>query len=121
MLDRSRRTFLRTAAMAGAGFALPADRWTALAQGIAASTSPWAQADAIVARIIPTTFPNRTFDVTRYGAKPDGRTDCTAAIRSAIGACAASGGGRVLVPEGRFLTGAIHLESRVNLHVDAES
>ena len=118
MRDQSRRTFLRTAALAGAGFALPVD-WRALAQSAAASTSPWAQADAIVARIVPTAFPDRTFDITRYGAKPDGVTNCSAAIRNAIGACATSGGGRVLVPEGRFLTGAIHLDNKVNLHVTA--
>ena len=62
----------------------------------------WAQADAIVARLVTPAFPNRTFDITRYGAKADGRTNATAALRSAIAACAKAGGGRVLVPEGRF-------------------
>ena len=40
-------------------------------------------------------------------------------MRSAIGACNAAGGGRVVVPAGRYLTGAIHLRSNVNLHVRA--
>ncbi len=43
--------------------------------------------------------------------------NCTAAIRRAIEACSAAGGGRVVVPAGRFLTGAVHLDSNVNLHV----
>src|SRR6266545_1478377 len=34
-----------------------------------------------------------------------------------IAACHDAGGGRVLVPPGAFLTGAIHLRSDVNLHV----
>src|SRR5204862_6561618 len=35
----------------------------------------------------------------------------------AIAACNRAGGGRVVVPTGSFLTGAIHLKSNVNLHV----
>jgi polygalacturonase len=65
----------------------------------------------------PPSFPDRDFDITKFGAKGDGRTKCTDAIRRAIQACSAAGGGRVLVPAGQFLTGAIHLESNVNLHV----
>ena len=39
------------------------------------------------------------------------------AIQDAIAACSRAGGGRVLVPAGNFLTGPIHLRSKVNLHV----
>ena len=72
---------------------------------------------AFLARITPPSFPNRDFDVTRYGAKGDGNTKCTEAIHKAIAACAKAGGGRVVIPAGRFVTGAIHLESNVNLYV----
>jgi len=78
----------------------------------------WATADEIVRRIAPPVFPSRAFDVTQYGAKPDGTTDCTAAFRAAISACHDAGGGRVIVPKGRFLTGAIRLRSNVDLHLD---
>lgn len=77
----------------------------------------WQSADAILARIQAPQFPARDFPITDYGAKSGGQTDCTAAIRQAIEACAAAGGGRVLVPAGEFLTGAIHLKSNVNLHL----
>lgn len=77
----------------------------------------WALVPEILRRIVPPTFPARDVDVTRYGARGDGRTDCTAAFRDAIAACAAAGGGRVVVPTGRFRTGPIHLRSNVNLHV----
>src|SRR5262249_3867772 len=63
----------------------------------------WSTADAIVRRIAPPAFADRTFDVTRYGAKPDGAADCTGAFRAAIAACHDAGGGRVIVPRGRFL------------------
>ncbi|HEX4749128.1 MAG TPA: glycoside hydrolase family 28 protein [Bryobacteraceae bacterium] len=73
--------------------------------------------DAVLARIKAPVFANRDFDITKYGAKSDGRTKCTDAIRSAIHACHAEGGGRVVVPQGTFFTGAVHLESNVNLYV----
>ena len=60
-------------------------------------------------------FPTATFPIANYGAKPDGTTDCTDAIRQAIAACHAAGGGRVIVSGGIFLTGAVHLLSGVNL------
>ncbi|MFI6740516.1 glycosyl hydrolase family 28 protein [Nonomuraea sp. NPDC050451] len=82
--------------------------------------SPWDQVPAILARIAPPTFPDRTFPITDYGAKPDNSTDCTAAFRSAIAACNTAGGGTVLVPgTGKFRTGKIHLLSGVRLHVEA--
>ena len=68
---------------------------------------------------MPPIFPARDFPITRYGAKPGGAIDSSAALRQAIAACAAAGGGRVVVPEGRFLTGPIHLKSGVNLHLAA--
>ena len=61
------------------------------------------------------TFPDRTFAITNYGAKGDGVTDCTKAIKEAIDACHNAGGGRVSVPAGVYLTGAIHLKSNVDL------
>jgi polygalacturonase len=77
----------------------------------------WRTADEILARIKPPQFPARDFPITRYGAVAGGQQDCTGAIRDAIAACHAAGGGRVVVPAGTFLTGAIHLRSNVNLHV----
>jgi polygalacturonase len=80
---------------------------------------PWAALPEILARIQPPVFPARDFLVTAFGAKGDGKADCTDAFRKAIAACSKAGGGRVLVPAGRYLTGAIHLLSNVNLHVTA--
>lgn len=60
-------------------------------------------------------FPKRDFPVTDYGAEKDGKI--TDAIRKAIEACHEAGGGRVVIPEGEWRTGKIHLKSRVNLHL----
>lgn len=86
-----------------------------------APNDPWQQLPAILARIKPPTFPNRDFDIAKFGAVGDSKTDCTEAFRKAIAACNAAGGGRVLVPAGQFLTGAIHLKSNVNLHLAADA
>ncbi len=85
----------------------------------APTADPWDEAAAIRKRIVPPSFPARDFLITKYGAKPGGAIDSSAALRQAIDACAAAGGGRVVVTEGRFLTGPIHLKSGVNLHLAA--
>ncbi|GAA3804383.1 glycosyl hydrolase family 28 protein [Sphaerisporangium flaviroseum] len=114
----SRRDFLRTGGAVAGGLLLPG--LGARASYGSSAASPWDQVPAILARISPPTFPDRTFDITDYGAKPDNSTDCTPAFRNAIAACNAAGGGTVLVPgTGRFRTGKIHLLSNVNLHVNA--
>ena len=78
----------------------------------------WTTATEILARIHRPTFPAHDFKITDFGAAADGATNCTAAIRAAITACAQAGGGRVIVPTGTFLTGAITLQSNVNLHLE---
>ncbi|MEV0290768.1 glycoside hydrolase family 28 protein [Kribbella sp. NPDC050820] len=109
---------LATAAFTGGGTA-PA----------AASTGPAgldeaaadAQIQRILCRILPPSFPDRWFDITTFGAVGDDATDCTAAIRAAIEACHRSGGGHVVVPAGDFRTGAVHLLSNVDLHLQEGS
>ncbi len=62
-------------------------------------------------------FADRSFDITNYGAVADGRTMNTRAFAKAIGACSQTGGGTVIVPAGKWLTGPIHFKSNVNLHI----
>ena len=117
----TRRDFLTTGVLAGAGVLVsPGGLARSRAAGLPvlqASHRGWGEVAGILARITPPVFPDRVFPVTEYGAVGDGARDCTAAFRDAIAACVRAGGGRVLVPDGRFLTGAIHLRSRVNLHL----
>jgi polygalacturonase len=60
-----------------------------------------------------------TCDVTSYGAKNDGTSRSTSAIRDAIQACAKAGGGTVYFPPGVYQTGAIELVSNIVLNIDA--
>lgn len=64
-------------------------------------------------------FPDKVYYVNDFGAKSDGITKNTEAINAAISKCNAEGGGRVLVTNGIYLTGPIHLKSNVELHIDA--
>jgi hypothetical protein len=77
----------------------------------------WAKVPGILETIHKPVFPDRDFNVIDYGAVGNGTTICTDAFKNAISACHDSGGGRVIVPEGTFLTGAIHLKSNVNLYL----
>ena len=60
-----------------------------------------------------------TFTVRQYGAAGDGTTLDTAAFNAAVSACAAAGGGQVLVEPGRYLTGTIRLKSNITLLLEA--
>jgi DNA sulfur modification protein DndE len=62
-------------------------------------------------------FRKDSFDITRYGAKGNGIHLNTAAIQQAIQMAHQAGGGVVVVPQGLWLTGAIVLQSNVNLHL----
>ncbi|MGA9777588.1 MAG: glycoside hydrolase family 28 protein [Verrucomicrobiia bacterium] len=84
---------------------------------IAGATAAWSSVPDILTHIVPPSFPDRTFAITHYCAKGDGVTDCTEAFRKAIDACNLAGGGKVIVPAGVYLTGAIHLKSNVDLDV----
>jgi len=81
------------------------------------SADAWARAADIARNVRAPAFPDRIFDITKYGAVPDETSLATTAIAKAIAECANAGGGRVVVPAGTFLTGAIHLKSGVELHV----
>ena len=111
---QNRREFLKTV-VAGGTAALVVS--AAGVRVFAADRDPWAEVPRILARIKPPVFPNRDFDILKFGAVGDNKTDNTVAFAKAIAACNKAGGGRVVVPKGEFISGAIHLKSNVNLHV----
>ena len=62
--------------------------------------------------------PPTAYPVTAFGAKADARAKDTRAIQKAIDTCAENGGGTVHFPPGTYLTGSLHLRSRVALYLD---
>ena len=115
-----RRNFLKTMFVSAGVIASGIPSWAEelfISSDSKQSTDGWAELPKILARIKPPTFPDRDFDITKFGAVGDNKTDCTEAFNKAIAACNKAGGGRVVVPKGEFSTGAIELRSKVNLHV----
>lgn len=113
-----RSEFLQLLALSGVGLSVP---FAGCAEKKESTTSHWKQAQKIKAQINPPEFPDRTFLITDYEAVGDGETMNTKAFKKAIAAAHESGGGKVVVSEGVFLTGAIHLKSNVNLHVTKDA
>jgi len=66
-------------------------------------------------------FPDRIFNIKDYGAVEGGNVLNRKAINKAIKAASKAGGGKVVVPAGKWLTGAIELKSNVNLHLDKDA
>lgn len=60
---------------------------------------------------------NNTKNIIDYGAVSSVEINQSKAIQAAIDACWKDGGGEVIVPEGRYLTGDIRLRSNITLHL----
>lgn len=82
------------------------------------SVLAWKNMQQIIDNTKAPSFIDKTYLVTNYGAQAGGIFDNTQAFKNAIHACSENGGGVVLVPPGKYLTGPIHLENNVNFHVE---
>jgi len=144
-INSQRRSLLRAASMSAAGLGLGGCAVAGKGTGSDGSSGPaadaWARARSIIDTFkTPLAFRKQDFLITAYGAAPcstvkvtgyvahhepgqvdtpaPGAPDCHAAIAAAIGACAAAGGGRVVIPAGNWLVkGPIVLKSNVNVHL----
>ena len=113
-LPIDRRTFVKLIAAASA--AAPLSSISACANR-PPSTADWITATRIRDALRAPVIPDRDFTLLDYGAVGDGQHDCSEAFKKAVQACSAAGGGRIVVPEGTYRTGPIHLRSRIDLHV----
>jgi len=59
----------------------------------------------------------RRLSIIDFGAVPGDKDKTTIAISMAIAEASKIGGGTVVIPEGEWLTGQVHLKSNVNLHL----
>jgi len=60
----------------------------------------------------------KDYNVISYGAKPNGISSSTPYIQAAIDQAHQDGGGRVVFPKGRYVSGSIHLKSNVKLYLE---
>ena len=64
-------------------------------------------------------FKDKSYNITDFGASTKAKAaDNQKAINKAIATCSKNGGGRVVIPGGTFITGAITMLSKVNLHIE---
>ncbi len=63
-------------------------------------------------------IPHQICDIRDYGARDEDGFKSTVAIKKAIDDCAAQGGGSVVIPRGKWLTGAVTFRSRINLFLE---
>ncbi len=63
-------------------------------------------------------FKQAQFSIKDFGGVADGQSINTKAINDAIVKCSESGGGRVVIPAGLWITGPIELKSDVDLHLE---
>ena len=70
-----------------------------------------------VEHVWPVVIPDYTVILTDFGAVGDGVTDCSEAFAAAIKQLKKQGGGHLLVPDGKWLTGPIKLISNFDLHL----
>ncbi|HEY7883601.1 MAG TPA: glycosyl hydrolase family 28 protein, partial [Cellvibrionaceae bacterium] len=68
-------------------------------------------------------IPAHSVNIKDFGAETMGKTEAdsvlnTTAIHRAIAAASRAGGGKVIIPKGKWLTGPIHLMSNINLHLE---
>ena len=66
-------------------------------------------------------IPEKTFNITAYGAVSDNQTDNTAAIQKAIDTATSEGGGHVIIPAGTYLCGPLKFSSNLDLKIEADA
>ena len=110
-----RREFLRNAGLGLSG----------LAAAPVVARAGWMQAGNVAQTASAANCPGpgtgATFSVRDFGAAADGTTKDTAALQQAIDRCWALGGREVLVPAGKYLTGALQLRSNTALRFEKDA
>lgn len=81
------------------------------------SATPDVQKEEVHFEVINAEFKTKDYSIVDFGAKKGGELLNTEAINNTILHCSSKGGGRVIIPEGIWLTGPLKMASNVNLHV----
>ena len=71
-----------------------------------------------VKAVVKVEIPANVVNITDYGGVGDGVTLCTEAFEKGISRLTKMGGGRLIVPQGVWLTGPIMLKDNIELHLE---
>jgi len=74
---------------------------------------------AILSHITPPAIGSRVVDAKKTGILPDTGKNLRLPLQAAIDELSASGGGRLVLPAGVYLTGALRMKSGVELHLES--
>ncbi|MDO5416960.1 MAG: glycoside hydrolase family 28 protein, partial [Lachnospiraceae bacterium] len=75
--------------------------------------------EAILEQIKRPDIPEREYPAQDFGIQPDREEIQTGLLQRAVDAISKNGGGRLVLPAGRYRTGALELKSRVELHLQS--
>ena len=95
----------------------PINSYAYLSSVLTYTDTNWNNLPIVLSQIQAPAFPNRDINIVNVGAKTDGTSLSTTYIQKAIDSCSGLGGGRVVVPKGTFVTGALRLKNNVNLYI----
>ena len=90
----------------------------AMAMNMTAQEAYYRNLPVELKRISMPQIPDRQISLKDVGGVGDGVTLCTEAFEKGIARLAAQGGGRLVVPQGVWLTGPITLDNNIELHLD---
>ena len=66
-------------------------------------------------------FKEKEYNILDFGAKSDMEFNNRLSIQKAIDECSKNGGGKVIIPNGYFLTGPITIKDNVNLYLESNA
>lgn len=75
--------------------------------------------EMILKRIENPVIPDTKYSILDFGGVPDSEEIQTKIIQAAIDAVSERGGGRVVIPAGKYRTGALELKNGVDLHLES--
>ena len=91
---------------------------TSVSQSFSIELRRTALRDSILTHISGAQISSKTFNIQKFGAKNDGKTDCRPAFAKAIKKASAMKGGKIVVPAGTYyIKGPVVLQSNVCLEL----
>jgi polygalacturonase len=92
-------------------------------KSLASFFAPWIAVASLAGalQIASAAEPVKTYNIREFGAKGDGVTKDTVAIQKALDTCAVNGGGEVVVPAGKYLSGSVQIGYRTTLRLEKDS